>query len=519
MIKILKIILAIIIGFQLLARSKPAFFIYLAVILYFLYEKYKPAPTQKNTPIKETPHSINLELNNGTLLLSNPFRGLFVVGSAGSGKSESIAVPLLQEFIKKNYCGVVYDFKFPTLANEIENISYDKQSTLKRYFISFDTNYHSNKINPIAPEYLINTSYAREYAQAIISNLMRESIKKPDYWSRSATDILTACIWYLREVHPDKCDIPHLFALITSNDKELLKLLQNNIITQQMTISIFSAMERGADSQVSGVIGTLQGAIAQINTPELMHVFSANEVPLKINDPLNPILLTIGNNPTLSSTFAPLCSLIITVATKMMNQPEKHHSFLMLDEAPTIYIPNLEVIPNTGRSNKISTVIMCQDLSQLTDGYGKEKADVLFSACNNHFYGRVSNSYTAETLSKQFGKENQTFTTKSIQNSKDFFGSHQTGSGMAQSIQEREIIKASEFLKFPVGYFTGLAVESNTHTFKGKFLQVERSSELHIKAHFENIDYYTYYKQVRRNISIILNGEETENEVNIIDHI
>ena len=150
MIKILKIILAIIIGFQLLARSKPAFFIYLAVILYFLYKKYKPAPTQKNTPIKETPHSINLELNNGTLLLSNPFRGLFVVGSAGSGKSESIAVPLLQEFIKKNYCGVVYDFKFPTLANEIENISYDKQSTLKRYFISFDTNYHSNKINPIA---------------------------------------------------------------------------------------------------------------------------------------------------------------------------------------------------------------------------------------------------------------------------------------------------------------------------------------------------------------------------------
>jgi type IV secretory pathway TraG/TraD family ATPase VirD4 len=520
MTKIITAIIVIIIGFTILNASLVFFFVYALIVGYYIYSGYKSVDTSPSfAPIKQTPYSVNLRLNSGVLTLTNPFRGLFVVGSAGSGKSESVAVPLLLEFIKKNYCGVVYDFKFPTLANEIENISNDQNSTLKRYFISFDTNYHSNKINPIAPEYLLNTSYAREYAQAIISNLMRETIKKPDYWSRSATDILTACIWYLREEHPEKCDIPHLFALITSSDEKLMKLLQTNIITQQMTISIFSAMERGADSQVSGVIGTLQGAIAQINTPELMHVFSANEVPLNINNPLNPILLTIGNNPTLSSTFAPLCSLIITVATKMMNQPEKHHSFLMLDEAPTIYIPNLEVIPNTGRSNKISTVIMCQDLSQLTDGYGKEKADVLFSACNNHFYGRVSSSSTAETLSKQFGKENQTFTTTSVQSKSAILGRQETGQGVGQSIQEREIIKPSEFLKFPVGYFTGVAVESNQDIFKGRFLQVQRSSEPHIKAHFESVDHYTYYKKVRANITTILNGEEQKKEVDTFDEI
>lgn len=517
---IVKAVILVAIGILILKKATVFFFPFVFAAAYFVFKDFKKNQTKESalfTPFEETPYSVNLQLNNGILTLRNPFRGFFVVGSAGSGKSESVAVPMLQQFIKKNYSGVIYDFKFPTLANEIENISNDENSHLKRYFVSFDTNYQSHKINPISPEYLPNTSYAREYAQAIISNLMRESIKKPDFWSRSATDILTACIWFLREEHPENCDIPHLFALITSNDEKLMNLLQTNIITQQMTISLFSAMERGADSQVSGVIGTLQGAIAQINTPELMHVFSANEVPLNINNPKNPILLTIGNNPTLSSTLSPLCSLIITVATKMMNQPEKHHSFLMLDEAPTIYIPNLEVIPNTGRSNKISTVLMCQDLSQLTDGYGKEKADVLFSACNNHFYGRVSSSYTAETLSKQFGKENRTFTTNSKSAKKGIMYDTQTGTGAGESIQEREIIRPSEFLKFPVGYFTGIAVESNQHTFKGQFSQVQRSQEPIIKPNFESVDYYSYYKEVRANVNAILSGEKSIKSINIFE--
>ena len=105
-----------------------------------------------------------------------------------------------------------------------------------------------------------------------------------------------------------------------------------------MTMSIYNAMERGADAQVSGVIGTLQSAIAQINTPELMYIFGGDDFSLDVNNPQNPAILTIGNFPTLAQTFAPLCSLVITVAIKLMNQPGKHPSFVMLDEAPTIFI-------------------------------------------------------------------------------------------------------------------------------------------------------------------------------------
>lgn len=154
-----------------------------------------------------------------------------------------------------------------------------------------------------------------------------------------------------------------------------------------MVRSVYDALQRGADNQVSGVLGTLQGAVAQINTPEMMWVFSRDGCPLDLNDPEAPAVLTVATNPTTVQTLSPLCSLVITVATKLMNQPGKAPSFVLLDEAPTIFIPHLETIPNTGRSNKIATVLMCQDLAQLADGYGDKKADVLFAACNSHFTG------------------------------------------------------------------------------------------------------------------------------------
>lgn len=456
------------------------------------------------------PNAVQLQTTKGNLILNNPFRGVFVVGAAGSGKSESVGVPLMREFITKKYAGIIYDFKFPSLANDAEAFRGD----LRHFYLNFNNPYQSYRVNPLNPKYMPNTSYAREYATAIVSNLMKESIKKPDFWTRSATDLLTACIWYLRIERPDICDLPHVFAMITSNDVALLKTLQKNEQTAQMTISIYNAMERGADSQVSGVIGTLQGAIAQINTPELMYIFSADDFSLDINDPNNPIILTVGSYPTLTTTFAPLCSLVITVATKLMNQPYKQPSFVLLDEAPTCFIPNLEVLPNTGRSNQISTVLMCQDLAQLTDGYGKEKADVLFAACNNHFYGRVASSITADQLSKQFGKRDKVFVTAgtSEKNTDWITRSY----SQSESVQERDVLKGAEILRFGVGEFAGILVESNLPEFRRKFVPVSRPEFKPLStpqtASFSTIT--DYYKTVRHDVKTMLESGGTVGDYN-----
>ncbi|MDR3059545.1 MAG: type IV secretory system conjugative DNA transfer family protein [Prevotella sp.] len=489
------LLLSVCIGFMLLLR--------------WYFRKKRNGRKPKEVAFNRTLHSIEFVTSKGNIVLNNPFRGIFCVGAAGSGKSESIAVPLLNQFVQKGFTGVIYDFKFPALANEVQSFIEASNSNIDHYFLNLNEPLKSHKVNPLNPKYLLNTSYVREYAQAIINNLLKESIKKPDFWTRSATDLLTACIWYLKEEHPHICDLPHVFALITSQDTALLQKLQENVTSAQMTISMYNAMQRGADGQLAGVIGTLQGAVAQINTPELMYIFSKDDFSLDINNPERPIIFTVGTYPTLANTLAPLCSLVITVATKLMNQPNKRPSFVLLDESPTCFIPNLEVLPNTGRSNKISTVLMCQDLSQLTDGYGKEKAEVLFAACNNHFYGRVASSHTSEILSKQFGKMNKTFITQN-QGRSTGMKSFSNSSGLSETVQERDVIKASEFLDLGVGEFAGIAVESNYTKFRCKFKQVERPYFQGLSYPNNNNDIYIYYKQVREDINNILNILETE---------
>ena len=181
--------------------------------------------------------------------------------------------------------------------------------------------------------------------------------------------------------------------------------------------------------------------------------------------------------------------------------PDKHPSFVLLDEAPTVFIPNIEVLPNTGRSNKIATVIMCQDIAQLEDGYGREKADVLFASCNSHFYGRVASSKTAEILSKQFGKADKVYITSNEGRNTRKFGKT---FGRSETIQERDVIKPSEFLNLQVGEFAGLAVESNKPTFRTRFKQAQRSQPAELKKPDFSGSVSDYYKRVRYDINKML---------------
>lgn len=71
------------------------------------------------------------------VVVGNPFRGIFIAGAAGSGKSESIAVPLLLEFIRKGFAGIVYDFKFPALDNDISSFLNATGSDLRHFRLNF----------------------------------------------------------------------------------------------------------------------------------------------------------------------------------------------------------------------------------------------------------------------------------------------------------------------------------------------------------------------------------------------
>ncbi|MCA6068326.1 type IV secretory system conjugative DNA transfer family protein [Chryseobacterium sp. RG1] len=503
--ELLYILIQFWIGKSLIPPLKTPFNFYKKLIFYpfgFINKKFTGFSLLKDS--KKKFQGLTLQTKKRTVQIPNPFRGILIIGGPGAGKSESFAVPFIRELAQKQFSGICYDFKYPALANDIELFYSD--SGIKHYVLNFNDSLKSHRCNPLNPKYLPHSAYAREYASAITKNLMKESIKKEDFWSRSATDLLTACIWFLKKEYPKYCDLPHTLALIATNHTDLIALLSSNSETKAMILSLATALESEANSQLAGVVGSLQGAVAQINTPEFMYIFGGEDFDLNINNPDNPIVLTVGNNPSIATTLAPLCSLVISVAAKQLNQPRKHHSFVLLDEFPTVFINDIQTLPNTGRSNKIASMFFCQDLSQLTDGYTKEKADVLFASCLNHFYGQVSSSHTADILSKQFGKKDQYF--ESNNTSRHFLNPFKRNVGQSRSVQERDVFRNSVFMELPVGEFIGRVAESSEAYIHEKFLPVKRKQLAYqLNSQFKNQPDFVitdYYEKVRDEVNEII---------------
>ena len=434
----------------------------------------KPLPSKINKDL-ENRYSFKLQTQGENLILNNPFRGILCIGSAGSGKSESILRQLMKSAIDNEFCGIIYDFKSPTLTNELEGFLSQKTSRFKHYNINFNDLQRSNRVNPLDPRYIINASYAREFSTAIINNLLPESLEKKDFWVRSCTDVLAAIIFYLSRELPEYSTLPHAVALVLTDERKIIKLLSNNLQCSGMVKSLETALNNDSREQLSGVISTLQSAMSVLNTPEIFYPLSGNDFSLEVNNPADPIWLSLGNSPIIPETYSPVLSLIITVALKQMNQAGKHHSAIFLDEAPTLYIPKLEIIPATARSNKVSISFFAQDFSQIVSQYGQRNADVIISLLNNQFFGRVSSQKTAEYVSKLFGKTDQYFESHSQSrgsSSTITTNSKSEGTSKNFSIQERERIKPQDILQFDVGHFCGILVEGNNKEFNTRFKNI-----------------------------------------------
>ncbi len=421
--------------------------------------------------LKKSTKTIYFKSRKGLLKLTNPFRGILIVGGAGSGKSVSFFYPLIQQFIKNEFSGILYDFKSPELSEfAFSQFTENNKSTFA--FLNFKNIQNSVRVNPLSPKYLTKQSIAFELATTLINNLLSESIKQKDYWTRSCISVTAGAMWYLRNTYPSYCTLPHLIAMILNfKSADLIGKISSNNETAGMIASLSEAHEMKAEKQIAGVLGTLKNAIAQLNLPEIFYLLSVDEVSLDLNNKETPVFLAIGNDSSLADTYAPIISVIISSCVKTMNQPNKHKSAIILDEAPTLYIPGIEQIPATARSNKIATVFGVQDISQLIHKYGDSNAQVLLSNLGNQFYGRTVNQKSAQMISNLFGKHDVKYQTKSKTSGasvKGMLGNIQNTSNnqsLSESFQQREKLNTSELINMGAGRFCGLVAEGNTNEF------------------------------------------------------
>ncbi|MBG6188199.1 TusA-related sulfurtransferase [Flavobacterium sp. CAN_S2] len=472
----------------------------------------------------ENEYSINLparyhlkdKVRNSWINIINPFRALMVLGTPGSGKSYFVIRHVITQHIRKGFTMFIYDFKFDDLSKITYNtwLKYNHLYPIppQFYVINFDDLTRTHRCNPLEPSAMTDITDAAESARTILLGLNKEWIKRQgDFFVESPINFLTAIIWYLRKYKEGQfCTLPHVIELMQLDYDSLFTILRTEKEIEVLINPFITAYLNDAMEQLEGQIASAKIAMARLSSPQLYYVLSGNDFTLDINNPAEPKIVCMGNNPQKIQIYGAVLSLYVSRLVKLVNQKGKLKSSLIFDEFPTIYLNNMDSLIATARSNKVATCLGIQDFSQLRKDYGREQADVIMNITGNIVSGQVTGD-TAKQLSERFGKIMQDRESLSI-NSGD--------TSISRSKQLESAVPPSKISSLSSGEFVGMVADDpnckiDLKTFHCEIVndherlkkEEENYTDIAIIRKIDNTIVQRNYLQIKQDIQEIMQSE------------
>lgn len=461
---------------------------------------------QQTDELIETKDSINIpydytyhkKLHHGWINCVNPFRASIILGAPGSGKSFAIYNAFIEQTIRKGYTMFLYDYKFPDLTQRVlQEIAYQTKheglwSNMEKkphlYIINFDDPTKSNRCNPIHHSYITDPADTTEIADLVFKNINKGSDGKGfDFFNESAKVYLDGLIFYLANYDPDAiyesdadpengdpqkvvgsrtnyvnkgryCTFPHVIELMACDYQKVFQILQYTKGLEAKISPFANALAGNAMEQLQGQIASAQIPLGKFVSPALYWVMTSSDFTLDINNPEDPKIVCMGNNPDRQSIYGTTLALYTSRMFKLINHKHKLKSVVLLDELPTIFIKGLDNLIATARSNKVAIALGAQDKSQLRRDYGDKEAEVIFTTAGNLFSGSVDGR-TAEDISKSFGKQFR----RRVSTSKN-----EDSTSQSISYQLEDILPASKIIDLSQGNFCGWVKDNFGQEIKDK---------------------------------------------------
>ena len=414
------------------------------------------------------------KMHNGWINVVNPFRGILVLGSPGSGKSYSVYEPIIDQMMSKGYTMCVYDYKYPTLSKNVYNklLQYRHKYKVKPEFcvLNFDDPVHSLRANPTHPSYIMDQADCAEIAELIMLNINKVAREKSDFFTESSKALLDGVFWYLRTHEEGRyCTFPHAIEFLNQDYRKVIAILISDPDVKTKISSFADALNAGANDQLQGMIASTRIPLSKFTSRNLYWILTGDDFNLDINDPEHPKILCIGNNPDREIIYGTCIALYTSRMFKRVNHPGRVKCGVLLDEMPTIFLPGVDKILNTCRSNGVVFVLGGQDVSQFYRDYGKKEADVLINTPGTTFIGQV-NGESAKTMSQVFGKLDRVRESESIGRSTD---------SVSISMQEKEIMPARKIETLSTGTFFGRVADTHSDKIERKLFcgEIQRDNK------------------------------------------
>ena len=432
---------------------------------------------QQETRLMENEYSVNLptkfqyqgRLNDGWINVVNPFRATIVLGTPGSGKSYAVVNNYIRQMISKGYSCYIYDYKFDDLSviayNTLLNNMDKYKVKPKFYIINFDDPRKSHRCNPINASFMSDIADAYEASYTIMLNLNRSWISKQgDFFVESPIILLAAIIWYLRIYQGGKyCTFPHAIELLNKKYADVFTILRSYPELENYLSPFVDAWESSAVEQLQGQIASAKIPLSRMISPALYWVMTGDDFSLDINNPKEPKILVVGNNPDRQNIYSAALGLYNSRIVKLINKKGQLKSSVIIDELPTIYFRGLDNLIATARSNKVAVLLGFQDYSQLTRDYGDKESRVIQNTVGNVFSGQVVGE-TAKILSERFGKVLQKRQSMTI---------NQREKSTSISTQMDSLIPASKISNLTQGMFVGAVADNFDERIEQKIFHCE----------------------------------------------
>ncbi|MEM1336736.1 MAG: type IV secretory system conjugative DNA transfer family protein [Bacteroidota bacterium] len=453
----------------------------LAILIYAFYNK---EPKKK----RDKKYKVKFQTKSGKFKIENIKRGASVIGSAGSGKTESVVYGFLKHFCENGFCGIIHDYK----DFELTEMAYPlfNEGNIPIKVISFDRIIH--RVNPIAPRYLENEESVNEVSRVLIENLLeqRESgtTGTTKFFNDAAEGLIGGLIWKLKTDYPQFCTLPHLIAIYQLLDTDsLVQFLETNSTSRAMADAFISGKD--SERQTAGVKSTLANALKRISTQRIFMALSADEVSLNINNEENPAVISVVNNPKFETSYSPVIATIIHTITKQMSVRNSKPSFLLMEEAPTIRLLNMHRIPATLRSYDIATIYVMQDKIQNDMMYGDKASKAILSNLSYQFFGKVNDPDTAKYYERFF--EIIKNPTKSVSKAANIF---KTDTRITKGEREVSKRRADIFFRLKPGEFVTFA-DGEDKKVQFRLSKIQRQlpqatkqfSDTDLRANFERV--------------------------------
>ena len=431
----------------------------------------------QETRLLENEYSVNLPTrfyykkrwHKGWINIVNPFRASMVLGTPGSGKSFAIVNNYIKQQIEKGFAMYIYDYKFPDLSEVAYNhllTHLDAYEVKPQFFvINFDDPRKSHRCNPINPAFMTDISDAYESAYTIMLNLNRTWIQKQgDFFVESPIILLAAIIWFLKIYQGGRyCTFPHAIEFLNRPYAQIFPILTAYDELANYLSPFMDAWEGGAQDQLQGQIASAKIPLSRMISPALYWVMTGDDFSLDINNPREPKILVVGNNPDRQNIYSAALGLYNSRIVKLINKKKQLKSSVIIDELPTIYFRGLDNLIATARSNKVAVCLGFQDFSQLTRDYGDKESKVIQNTVGNVFSGQVVGE-TAKTLSERFGKVLQQRQSMTI---------NRNDKSTSISTQLDSLIPASKISNLTQGMFVGAVSDNFDERIEQKIFHAE----------------------------------------------